>query len=739
MGVQPPPGLELPESRAPPAHHRGNQARTPFDMVRRRVSAPGRRRATRRSVWTAAFVVVAVMLVPGIPEVAAAAGAAHVASPAAYSLVNYVSSVDGVNLSYYQWLPDGFSNSTAHPLAVYLHGLGADGTELFTLNGGLSAIAAAQADGFILISLNTRTGDGFYVNSPYSGPQQQDVLDAIASEKSRHQISGVYLFGSSMGADGSWSIAGNVPGLVAGLGSISSCPDSFEGLYWHSLHSIDGYDDYLNTTGGQGPSTSYFQAQTYYLSAARFYPQNYTGIALYGVQGGNDDECPNNPAFYGYQQANNTFLNSTCLVIAQWGEPANCQTPFANLSAAHPGEYRWRFDYAPTGLHSLNELNGTDLFDFWMGTEPGGLVCAPVSGGPPTSCPTESVTFVESGLTSGTWNVTVNGSVEAASAGAPVQVDLSQGWHTYEPASLPGFEAQASGWLLVAGQALIIEVTYIEGGYFLAFLETGLPTGTMWSVTVDTSSESSTTSTISFSEPSGTYAYSLGVVSGYRPGMWSGTTDVPGLNESVTIAWTPVVYMVWFNQSGLPLDVQWEFSIEEGSAYLNSTLSDFGLELSVSNGTYWYSAMGPDTYVSVPATPVVVAGANDAVDVRFVARDGEVAGVVLPVAAAVSIGGVPVLVSGGMFAVNESPGTYAVQAFATGYVPFYSNITVTSLAQTWVYVALVLQPATPSPEWPTSSLEVVAGGTIAAVAIAAVLLWRRGVRTPPRHGPRADE
>ncbi len=304
-----------------------------------------------------------------------------------YTLVNYSSSVDGTNLSYYEWLPANYTSSQRYPLAVYLHGLGYNGSELFTLVSGLEAIQNASTMGFVLISLNTRTPAGFYVNSPYSGPQEQDVLDAIAHEEARRSInsSAVYLFGSSMGTIGAYSIAGHHPGLIRGIGAIAECPEVFMATYYHALIGQSGA--YLSTTGGYAPNQSaYALGQTYYLDAVRYFPQNYSHLLMYAVQGGADDRCPNNLALFGYQQSNNTFLNATCLTLPNWSQPASCQTPFVNLSAAHPGEYRWRFVYEPRATHSLNDLDPLDMFRFWQGTEPPGLFCAPM-GGTPFACP----------------------------------------------------------------------------------------------------------------------------------------------------------------------------------------------------------------------------------------------------------------------------------------------------------------------------------------------------------------
>jgi len=220
---------------------------------------------------------------------------------------------------------------------------------------------------------------------------------------------------------------------------------------------------------------------------------------------------------------------------------------------------------------------------------------------------------------------------------------------------------------------------------------------------------------------------------------WSGSADIAGRNLSVSIVWTQDVYMVWFNQSGLPLDVEWQFSLEEGLVYLNSSLSDFGLGFVLANGTYWYSAAGPATYVPVPPTSVSVNGANLAVDFEFHQRDGNVAGTVDPAGATLTIGGANVQVENGMFGVNESPGTYSVRVSESGYLPFVRNVTVSALVETWLNVSLVPLPATAYPSWQSYVLDGLVGGVIVVIAAAATIGWRHRSRSPPQNGaPPAD-
>ena len=290
-------------------------------------------------------------------------------------LVNYTSSVDGAALSYYEWLPTGYVPDQTYPLAVYMHGQYQGGNELEVHNGGPQVTAAAAAAGYLLISINTpRSNTGFYVNSIYTGPEEQDVLDAIAFEGQLRHVGAVYLFGSSMGTVGAYSLAGHHPGRFAGIGVLNSCPDMFEAIDWRIVTGNQASLQGVASVFGALPNqTSYALGMSYYLSSARFYPQNLSGLKIYVTQGGNDQDCPNNPSIWPYQNANDTVLTSTCHTIPSLGEPAQCTTPFVNFSRANPTAWDWRFVYEPRGTHNLAEVNATDLFAFWSGQVGPGL------------------------------------------------------------------------------------------------------------------------------------------------------------------------------------------------------------------------------------------------------------------------------------------------------------------------------------------------------------------------------
>jgi len=77
--------------------------------------------------------------------------------------------------------------------------------------------------------------------------------------------------------------------------------------------------------------------------------------------------------------------------------------------------------------------------------------------------------------------------------------------------------------------------------YDVTFVESGLASGTSWSVTFNGATQASTSASISFTVPNGIYAYSVSVPSGYTsPSTLSGTLTVDDANVIKNIVFTPI-------------------------------------------------------------------------------------------------------------------------------------------------------------------------------------------------------
>jgi len=373
-----------------------------------------------RLVAALGTVALVLLLPPGFPAAAATtphpAVGPNVVIPDNGTLVNYTSSVDGFALSYEEWLPAGYvSRGAEYPLVIYLHGQqdvtgkwfpgGLPSSLLEYLNAsstgaeGRAAKAIVQNASLtrtILIAVNSRSGAGFYVNSLCGGPQEQDVLDAIAHEATiRHvNLGRLYLVGSSMGSTGVLTLAGHHPGMFRGVASIASGPDMYEGLAWRQYEatqpsgrswansSIEGVAALECGVLPSPTANATVLALFTYISVARFDPQAFAHVAVYVTGGGLDMRVPNNASLWNYMQVNNSWVNQTCVVAAADGEPANCTNTFSHLHMVHPGEYLFRYVFESQAPHGLGQLYASDMFAFWMGKVPNGDY---VSSYPPTA------------------------------------------------------------------------------------------------------------------------------------------------------------------------------------------------------------------------------------------------------------------------------------------------------------------------------------------------------------------
>ncbi|MGA8302374.1 MAG: alkaline phosphatase family protein [Thermoplasmata archaeon] len=150
--------------------------------------------------------------------------------------------------------------------------------------------------------------------------------------------------------------------------------------------------------------------------------------------------------------------------------------------------------------------------------------------------------------------------------------------------------------------------------YSVTFTESGLPSGTNWSATLNGVVENSTTSTISFTEPNGTYAYTAGAVTGYSPSPASGSVSVSGLPVGVSISYSPEgveTYAVTLKETGLPSGTSWSAKlagVTEGSTTSTIVFTE-------PNGTYAYTATVPGS--GTASGSLTVAGAKLTLTIPF--------------------------------------------------------------------------------------------------------------------------
>ena len=204
------------------------------------------------------------------------------------------------------------------------------------------------------------------------------------------------------------------------------------------------------------------------------------------------------------------------------------------------------------------------------------------------------VTFTETGLLSSTsWSVGIDG-IQRYSTADHVIVDIPNGTYAYAVGSIPGFAVTpANGSVTVNGAALHSSIRF-SVTYLIAFVESGLPAGTLWSATLAGTEQYSTGSQILFSEPNGTYSYSVSTLAGYSVSPAAGSLTISGSDVSRPVRISSDVYAVDFVEKGLPKGSTWYARVNGYTQSSNSTSINF-TEL---NGTYKYQVYSVPGFTS---------------------------------------------------------------------------------------------------------------------------------------------
>ncbi|MGI0133285.1 MAG: alkaline phosphatase family protein, partial [Thermoplasmata archaeon] len=153
--------------------------------------------------------------------------------------------------------------------------------------------------------------------------------------------------------------------------------------------------------------------------------------------------------------------------------------------------------------------------------------------------------------------------------------------------------------------------------YSVTFTEAGLPSGTPWSVDLAGSHQSSNGSSIAFTEPNGTYTYSVGEPGGYAASPGSGSVSVSGGATSQSISFSPLSkgsYSITFSETGLPSSSSWWVTLNGSTQHSTGT----SIAFIHGNGTYPFTIGGPSGYSAAPSNgSVLVRGSSVTVPVAF--------------------------------------------------------------------------------------------------------------------------
>jgi thermopsin len=231
--------------------------------------------------------------------------------------------------------------------------------------------------------------------------------------------------------------------------------------------------------------------------------------------------------------------------------------------------------------------------------------------------------------------------------------------------------------------------------YALTFDETGLAAGLTWNVSEGTVLLSTNSTSIAIESPNGTFAVSVVAPTGYAVTAAPSDFTVDGAPVTVYLQFAPLVDLA-VQGVGLPADVAlvWSATVNgtgTGNTSMTVTNSSYPspvILFELPSGSYNVSAAAQGYTVSPTYMTVSVAAPKTTASFTFTPTPGSLLIMVSPATASVLVNGVSVTLTGGQATTSVPAGIASIEVTASGYLPYYNNVTVTSGATTTVPVIL---------------------------------------------------
>jgi len=221
----------------------------------------------------------------------------------------------------------------------------------------------------------------------------------------------------------------------------------------------------------------------------------------------------------------------------------------------------------------------------------------------------------------------------------------------------------------------------------VVFSESGLPSGTSWSVTINGGTLTGTTASLQDELANGSYAYTVGSVAGYTASSSSGNANAIALGGLTTVSVVFTAASGTLSGSVTPATA----GVTVDGTAVTVTSGSFSVSASAGTHAIVASAAGYYTYynnvtVSGGATTTVTIGLHPVTPPP--GPDGTLSLTVSPGSATVWVDGAQVTLSSGAFSASETPGVHSVEVSASGYYTYYNNVTVSSGSTTSVPISL---------------------------------------------------
>lgn len=225
------------------------------------------------------------------------------------------------------------------------------------------------------------------------------------------------------------------------------------------------------------------------------------------------------------------------------------------------------------------------------------------------------LTFTQTGHPYGeAWSVNLAGDVKSTT-GNDITYMLPNGTYSYSVSGHEYYLANPeSGIALVNGVDSTVPIQFVKGYFSVNFVQTGLPAGSGWSVTINGIEHTAIGSTLTVELTNGTYVYSVNAPTGYKSVQGSGTISVFGQSQTEPVQFTKQTFTVLFNANGLKSGIEW--GVNFNGVQVNTTTAAMSFE--VANGNYTYEVSQVNGYsLALNSSYVLVNGNNVTVNVNY--------------------------------------------------------------------------------------------------------------------------
>ncbi|MHB1708785.1 MAG: thermopsin family protease [Thermoplasmataceae archaeon] len=294
-----------------------------------------------------------------------------------------------------------------------------------------------------------------------------------------------------------------------------------------------------------------------------------------------------------------------------------------------------------------------------------------------------SVLFKESGLNTSTrWAVFFDNSTVNSSTGSQIGFMSINGTYSFWVQIVLGYASNVTfGSITVNGIGITQDVAFSNAtDYNISFTETGLKSGSLWYLNLTNGqSENSTSPTIVYEMPNGTFGYYDSA--GPRYSTVRGQVEVNGSDKNISLNFIELGMLnLTVSQSGTSLYLNGNYEGKIGNTFTKYILPGAYILSDSLNGyqtfaDYFVISSGKNVSISINLTPMLYYGFLE--------------GSLTPGNATITANGFLIPAFNGSFDASLPTGTYYVTVSANGYHSLEFQITVLLLNVSWHNVSLV--------------------------------------------------